>query len=148
MVEGGSCIVLNGSLLASAKPRRFSGSMAFIRAGRQGKGETETPINRELELIATRSAPGSCVLIDDARCFGVLPDYSTLDELRGRLSKLSVGISCSPTISSASVSRREIGGMIPRQSNGVLTVTWPSAARGENDGENQSNVRASVFDAF
>src|SRR5215469_2310152 len=50
-----------------------------------GKGEIETPISAEIDLILTRAPAKSVVAIDDARCFGTEPDYPPLQDFLGAL---------------------------------------------------------------
>jgi SAM-dependent methyltransferase len=50
-----------------------------------GKGEIETPISAEIDLILKRAPAESVVAIDDARCFGTAPDYPSLQDLLGAL---------------------------------------------------------------
>jgi len=45
------------------------------------KGEKETPIYEELKSILNANNLKYVILIDDARCFGKLPDYPTIQEL-------------------------------------------------------------------
>jgi hypothetical protein len=45
-----------------------------------GKGDVETPIAAEIDLILQRAPAGSVVAIDDARCFGSAPDYPPLQD--------------------------------------------------------------------
>jgi len=45
-----------------------------------GKGELETPVVKEVETILAQGPFGSIVIVDDARCFGCLPDYPLLDD--------------------------------------------------------------------
>lgn len=52
-------------------------------AGITAKGEKETPIYEELRHILDAPDRGHVIIIDDARCFGTLPDYPTLDEVKG-----------------------------------------------------------------
>lgn len=51
-------------------------------AGATAKGEKETPISEELDSLLPRLATGDVLLIDDARLFGVDPDYPSLDTVR------------------------------------------------------------------
>lgn len=46
------------------------------------KGALATPIRREIAAIWAHHVRGHVILIDDARGFGALPDYPTLDDLR------------------------------------------------------------------
>jgi hypothetical protein len=50
--------------------------------GVTARGESDTPILRELEAIFSHPVPEHVVLVDDARLFGTEPDYPSLDELR------------------------------------------------------------------
>jgi hypothetical protein len=51
-------------------------------AGLTARGETETPVIRELQMIFAHSIKNHVILIDDARCFDGTHDYPTLGELR------------------------------------------------------------------
>lgn len=56
---------------------------AHYSAGITARGDMDTPIRSELELVLT--APWEhVVLVDDARCFGAadFPDYPSIDEIR------------------------------------------------------------------
>jgi hypothetical protein len=46
------------------------------------RGDAETPLLKELSLIAARSQAGDVVLIDDARLFGWRPGYPRLGRVR------------------------------------------------------------------
>ena len=50
-------------------------------AGLTAKGESETPIFEELTHIFKAPDLRHVILIDDARAFGKIPDYPTLDQL-------------------------------------------------------------------
>jgi hypothetical protein len=50
-----------------------------------GKGEIDTPISAEIDLILQRAPAGSVVAIDDARCFGTDPQYPPLQDFLGAL---------------------------------------------------------------
>jgi hypothetical protein len=56
--------------------------------GETAKGELETPIIAELEALSLVRTSKHVILIDDARCFGTLPDYPTLPELEKICAKL------------------------------------------------------------
>lgn len=58
--------------------------------GTTGKGEQETPIVKEVEAILAGAPIGSLVIIDDARCFGLSPDYPPLVDLLTMLRKRGV----------------------------------------------------------
>lgn len=56
--------------------------------GETGKGDLETPIQREVECILQPSQLAHVLLIDDARLFDGTGDYPTLSSLRERLASL------------------------------------------------------------
>lgn len=45
------------------------------------KGVKETPIFEEIKSILDHKIKNHVILIDDARCFGVWPDYPTIEEI-------------------------------------------------------------------
>ena len=51
---------------------------AHYSGGVTARGETETPIMKELSLIATQNRSGDLILIDDARLFGLRRGYPKL----------------------------------------------------------------------
>lgn len=51
-------------------------------SGMSTKGEKETPVCEELHAILRAKPFRHVILIDDARCFGVDPDYPPVDELK------------------------------------------------------------------
>ena len=50
-------------------------------AGSTARGETATPISRELDAVLNHPVKQHVILIDDARCFDGTDDYPHLDEL-------------------------------------------------------------------
>ena len=50
--------------------------------GSTAKGEKDTPIYEELRHILADRGKRHVVVIDDARCFGMIPAYPTLEELK------------------------------------------------------------------
>jgi len=50
--------------------------------GETAKGEKDTPIYEELDIIFKSKNLDHVIVIDDARCFGNEPDYPTLNELK------------------------------------------------------------------
>jgi len=52
------------------------------------RGESDTPIMRELELILAHPVPGHVLLIDDARCFVGTADYPTLEAVRALVARM------------------------------------------------------------
>lgn len=51
------------------------------------KTDTNTPILQELKCIMEHPIKNHVILIDDARCFGVVPDYPKISELKNFLFK-------------------------------------------------------------
>lgn len=49
--------------------------------GDTGRGELDTPVSAELEVILASPIKGHVILIDDARCFDGTNDYPFLDKL-------------------------------------------------------------------
>lgn len=56
--------------------------------GITARGEKETPIVDELELILAARDRGDVILVDDAREVGTNPAYPTLDAMRGQVQSL------------------------------------------------------------
>jgi len=54
-------------------------------AGETARGEKDTPIIEELEHIFSDSRFKHVVVVDDARLFGVDPEYPTIKEIESRL---------------------------------------------------------------
>lgn len=80
LIEGDSGEEIEFLLPRIDRPALFFLDSHFSGA-ETAKGETETPILLELEHILTSPDPGHVILIDDARYFGVNPDYPTLPQL-------------------------------------------------------------------
>jgi len=57
--------------------------------GETGKGDLDTPIQIEVELILKHPVPGHVILVDDARLFDGSNDYPTLDGFRKQLERLN-----------------------------------------------------------
>ena len=55
---------------------------AHYSGGATAKADLETPILKELSIIASRGSCGDVVLIDDARLFGWRSDYPRLGKIR------------------------------------------------------------------
>ena len=53
-------------------------------------GESETPIEKEVEAVLQLAPAGSAVAIDDARCFGSDPHYPPLTPWLARLQTAGV----------------------------------------------------------
>lgn len=47
------------------------------------RGNSDTPVEKELATVASYAQPGSVVLIDDARLFGLDPSYPTIEWVNG-----------------------------------------------------------------
>ena len=61
-------------------------------SGITARGDLETPIRRELEVVL--SSPGEhCILVDDARCFGS-GDYPSIDDVVALVKRKRPGWSC------------------------------------------------------
>ena len=81
LLQGDSGEVLPGLLSGIREPCLFWLDGHFS-GGRTAKGRLETPIVAELLAILAHPIDGHVILVDDARGFGNLPDYPSLDELR------------------------------------------------------------------
>ncbi len=57
--------------------------------GSTGKGDFETPVQTEVELILRHTVSGHAILIDDARLFNGTGDYPTLHDFRNQLENLN-----------------------------------------------------------
>lgn len=75
--EGDSAVVLKDLVPTLTEPTLFWLDGHFS-GGPTGMGELETPVVAEVECVLAKAPKGSVVYVDDARCFGVLPDYPTL----------------------------------------------------------------------
>jgi hypothetical protein len=84
VVEGDSGTQLPAVVEKLTRPALFYLDAHYSGPG-TGKGELETPISAEIDFILSRAPAGSMVAIDDARCFGTLPDYPPLQDLLGAL---------------------------------------------------------------
>jgi hypothetical protein len=79
--QGDSAMVLPEVLATLDEPAVFWLD-AHYSDGITARGESDTPIMRELELILAHPVAGHAVLIDDARCFVGKGDYPTLEVVR------------------------------------------------------------------
>ena len=61
-------------------------------SGMSIKGDKETPICEELKTILGAKTFNHVVVIDDARCFGVDPDYPPVEELRRLVDSFKRGL--------------------------------------------------------
>ncbi len=84
LVEGDSGARLPAVVEKLDRPALFFLDAHYSGPG-TGKGDIETPISAEIDLILSRAPRGSVVAIDDARCFGTAPDYPPLEEFIGAL---------------------------------------------------------------
>ena len=65
---------------------------AHYSDGVTARGDSDTPIMRELELILDHPVAGHVILIDDARCFVGEGGYPTLDEARALVTAKRPGL--------------------------------------------------------
>jgi SAM-dependent methyltransferase len=80
LIEGDSATRLPAVVGELTHPALFYLDAHYSGPG-TGKGDIETPISAEIDLILTRAPAGSVVAVDDARCFGTAPDYPLLQDL-------------------------------------------------------------------
>lgn len=75
----------SGELLPGIMPEITTRALLWLdghySGGLTAKGETESPVFKELNAIFSNNAPGHVVLIDDARLFIGERDYPTMKEL-------------------------------------------------------------------
>lgn len=90
VIEGDSGKLMPGLIVKLEQPALFYLD-GHYSGGDTGKGEQETPIVKEIEAILAGAPIGSFVIIDDARCFGLMPDYPPRDEFLTMLQKRGVG---------------------------------------------------------
>lgn len=81
IVRGDSAKVLPNILTSITEPALFWLD-AHYSAGFTEKGDSETPIKRELDYILKHAISNHVILIDDARCFTGQNDYPSLVELK------------------------------------------------------------------
>jgi hypothetical protein len=81
IVRGDSAKVLPNILTSITEPALFWLD-AHYSAGFTEKGDSETPIKRELDCILKHPISNHVILIDDARCFTGQNDYPSLVELK------------------------------------------------------------------
>lgn len=84
LIEGDSGTRLPAVVRALIHPALFYLDAHYSGPG-TGKGDIETPISAEIDLILQRAPAGSMVAIDDARCFGTTPDYPPLQDFLSAL---------------------------------------------------------------
>jgi len=77
VVEGDSGLLMTGLIADLDQPALFYLD-GHYSGGETGKGQHETPVVKEVEVILRDAPSGSFVIIDDARCFGRLKDYPSL----------------------------------------------------------------------
>lgn len=78
--QGDSARVLPTILARLTEPALFWLDAHYSGPG-TARGSPDRPITQELDAILAHPVRGHVVLIDDTRCFGVLPDYPTLADL-------------------------------------------------------------------
>ena len=79
LIEGDSGALLPALVSDIDRPALFYLDAHYSGPG-TGKGSSDTPISKETDTILAHAPRGSVVVIDDARCFGTLPDYPPLEE--------------------------------------------------------------------
>jgi SAM-dependent methyltransferase len=84
LIEGDSGTRLPAVVRTLTDPALFYLDAHYSGPG-TGKGDIETPISAEIDLILQRAPAGSVVAIDDARCFGTAPDYPPLQDFLNAL---------------------------------------------------------------
>jgi SAM-dependent methyltransferase len=90
IIEGDSGSLLPGLIAKLGEPALFYLDGHYSGGG-TGKGEQETPVVKEVAAILADAQRGSFVIIDDARCFGLLPDYPPLAEFLKMLRDRGIG---------------------------------------------------------
>ena len=90
LIEGDSGTRLPAIVQELRRPALFYLDAHYSGPG-TGKGEIETPISAEIDILLQRAPAGSVVAIDDARCFGTSPDYPPLAQFLDALQKCGVG---------------------------------------------------------
>lgn len=81
VLQGDSATVIADVLRDLREPALFWLD-GHYSGGFTGMGAKETPIVEEVEAVFAHEVKGHVLLIDDARCFGTLPDYPTLEAFR------------------------------------------------------------------
>lgn len=81
IIQGDSGIVLERLVGEINKPALFWLD-GHYSGGLTAKGEKETPIYKEIQHILNAPDAKHVIIIDDARCFGELPDYPSIEELQ------------------------------------------------------------------
>lgn len=81
IIHGDSGIVL-GRLVGEINQPALFWLDGHYSGGLTAKGEKETPIYKEIQHILNAPDAKHVIIIDDARCFGELPDYPSIEELQ------------------------------------------------------------------
>jgi SAM-dependent methyltransferase len=84
VIEGDSEQLMTGLIADLDQPALFYLDGHYSGSG-TGKGQHETSVVREVEAILRDAPSGSFVIIDDARCFGRLPDYPPIHDFLSSL---------------------------------------------------------------
>ena len=84
IIFGDSALMLPDVLMDITEPALFWLD-GHYSAGNTAKGDTETPILSELDVILRHVVKGHVILVDDARCFNGTADYPTLAQLEAYL---------------------------------------------------------------
>jgi hypothetical protein len=94
ILQGDSSSTLGQVLEALDKPALFWLD-AHYSEGITARGDRDTPIRQELEMIFTHRIKDHVLLIDDARCFTGENYYPTINELQALVTKYRPGWSFS-----------------------------------------------------
>jgi hypothetical protein len=86
VLQGDSAVVIADVLRELREPALFWLD-GHYSGGITGMGAKETPIVEEVEAIFAHAVKEHVLLIDDARCFGTLPDYPTLEAFREKVAR-------------------------------------------------------------
>ena len=93
ILQGDSSRVLLDVLGPLAEPALFWLD-AHWSGGITAQGDTDTPIAEELAAILRHPVLGHVILVDDARLFGMDPDYPTLEDIRNMVALYRPGWTC------------------------------------------------------
>jgi hypothetical protein len=90
ILEGDSARVLP-TVLASLEEGAVFWLDGHFSAGDTARGESDTPVRRELEAVLSHPVRDHVVLIDDAHLFTGEGDYPSIDEVRATVERLRPG---------------------------------------------------------
>ena len=81
ILQGDSSTILPSVVASISEPCLFWLD-AHYSGGTTARGETETPIMKELHTVLDREGAGDVILVDDARLFVGKDDYPTVEQVR------------------------------------------------------------------